>query len=338
MEQAIIVADYGENTGMGHLMRCGALAKELSNSFEVCFVCEDDVHQETVRAVAERFGVSCRTVFGRLEAVPQMPMAVLIVDSYHITEALLARMAEHPCLKLVVDDNVLWRHYPADIILNQNIGAERLRYPAEEGTELLLGPRYAMLREDFRHVPTLAMDCPVTDVVVSMGGADLKNTTKKVLDFLKDAPEYRLHAVIAKGFTTAEELRRFAQDCPQIQLHRNPDMAALFSKCQCAVSACGSTVYELSAMGIPTLGIITADNQERMAQAAAAAGLMLLAGKDEALERQAFLADFHRVAADADLRREMQARQLETVSREGTKNIQAAIERRLARKADRTEG
>lgn len=32
-------------------------------------------------------------------------------------------------------------------------------------------------------------------------------------------------------------------------------------KCDVAISACGSTLYELAVCGVPTIGIIIADNQ-----------------------------------------------------------------------------
>ncbi|NTV92083.1 MAG: hypothetical protein HGA72_02030, partial [Chlorobiaceae bacterium] len=44
------------------------------------------------------------------------------------------------------DDNAHLPHYHADLVLNQNIGAQGLRYPAETTTRLLRGTSYVLLR------------------------------------------------------------------------------------------------------------------------------------------------------------------------------------------------
>lgn len=43
-------------------------------------------------------------------------------------------------------------------------------------------------------------------------------------------------------------------------------MYQIMKKCDMAISSCGSTLYELMACGIPTIGIIIADNQVTIAE------------------------------------------------------------------------
>jgi hypothetical protein len=159
-------------------------------------------------------------------------------------------------------------HYDADIILNQNYGAEELRYRTEQNTKILLGTRYVMLRKEFMKYKGFKRIIPefARNVLITLGGADPDNNTLKVLKALNLIesplkvkvvvgavnPHYELLAKESEGSKHKVEILKGVED-----------MAPLMEWADSAISAGGSTIWELAFMGVPALLYIVADNQER---------------------------------------------------------------------------
>src|SRR5207245_1177027 len=104
----------------------------------------------------------------------------LVLDGYHFDPAYQEGARASGLRLLVIDDVVHQARYSADILLNQNLDAEHLRYRAGANTELLLGPRYALLRQEFlgwqrwdRSISPVARR-----VLVTVGGGDPDNVTE----------------------------------------------------------------------------------------------------------------------------------------------------------------
>ena len=182
MSTLLLRADAGPQIGMGHVMRCLALAEPWlqagsavtlltapragglqppsagsDNATERRF---QTAGTDAVRARAESLGVSLR----ELSAPPGSPAdaaetialaqslraAWLVLDGYHF-DADFQRAVKAAGLRLLVfDDTAHATHYAADFILNQNLGASASLYPHREPTtRLLLGPRFVQLRGEF---------------------------------------------------------------------------------------------------------------------------------------------------------------------------------------------
>jgi len=75
------------------------------------------------------------------------------------------------------------------------------------------------------------------------------------------------------------QIEALAKQCENVVLHRNvTKMSELMRACDLAVSASGSTLYELCACGVPTVTYVLADNQVRAAKAFAEQGIMISIG------------------------------------------------------------
>ena len=76
-----------------------------------------------------------------------------------------------------------------------------------------------------------------------------------------------------------KELEAMADQNAAITLHYNPDnMAGIMKKCDLAVSAGGTTLYELCAIGVPTVVYTMADNQVQFVKEFDEAGAAKYAG------------------------------------------------------------
>ena len=94
------------------------------------------------------------------------------------------------------------------------------------------------------------------------------NPDKRRLEELAECPN---QPIMTSSLTTTSVMSATNEGCSvasQITLHQNvSDMASLMRSCHLALSAAGTTLYELCAVGVPTASFIIADNQIASAQA-----------------------------------------------------------------------
>lgn len=282
-------ADGDARIGSGHIMRCLSLAGALRDRGERCvFFLADGTMADTVRGrgfEARILGTDRRDMDAELPALlPMLAGARLAVaDSYALTPAWLAAVRRR-CPVAQFDDEDAFLS-TADFLINYNLsGLDRgydRRY-AGRPVRLLVGPAYAPLRPEFRGLPARPVRDTVRDVLVSTGGADPENVAGQLLAALARTPGWRdvtFHLVAGALNPRLPALRQAAAALPNVQIHCNvARMDALMCRCDAAVAAAGSTLYELCACGTPTVTYVLADNQTAGADAFARRGLMENAG------------------------------------------------------------
>jgi spore coat polysaccharide biosynthesis predicted glycosyltransferase SpsG len=192
--------------------------------------------------------------------------------------------------------------------------AATLPYPSEPSTRLLLGPRYALLREEFwawRDWQRPAHDRPPR-LLLSLGGSDPDDVTGGVLRALIKGSRRAWTCLVLAGALNPHlaALTQLAATHPgRFELAtvstRMPDeMAAA----DLAISAGGSTCWELAFMGLPNLVITLAENQEQSGPALAACGVSVNLGWHRQLTDAALAAAVDDLLADVARRHDMSAR------------------------------
>jgi len=160
-------------------------------------------------------------------------------------------------------------YYHADIILNQNIHATELKYNCDPDTKLLLGPKYVLLRREFLKYKDFKREIPdkARKILVTMGGADPDNVTLKVIQALNllGDPELEVKVVIGPSNPHIDSLREAVLHSPfsVLLLHGVDNMADLMAWADVAITAGGSTCWELAYMGVPSIATILSENQKK---------------------------------------------------------------------------
>lgn len=267
----IIKADGGSNIGMGHIMRTMVLAKELSKIHKVSYICKQDKEFEAGRMKIREAGYS---IYDDLTIGGD----ILITDSYGVDRCYFAETRRYYKNLIYIDDLNLFYH-DVDLLINQNINASDLDY---KEPNLLLGPEYALLREEFQGCKEKVIKEKAADILITMGGSDPHNLTSQLFEKLS-CLEYRFHVVVGSAFKNKESLLKLKSD--NVQLYENANMKALMEHCDIAISACGSTLYELSACGTPAFGIVLADNQKKVANKFNELGLVRSLGELDTIDR-----------------------------------------------------
>lgn len=271
--------DGNEEIATGHIMRCLSIARACrSLSMEVCFLVSDE---KSVSLLEERFAspdefpITCLhsdyqdldselpTLCSILKDVPQNSFC-LFIDSYFVTETYLNELQK--LCKVAYLDDLLAFDYPADLIINYDVTEEPACYRKAEFR--LMGASYTPLREQFQNV-SYEVRSEVRNVLLSAGGTDACNVVGMLLykifatadsfNFLKTL---NYHVITSRLNSHFQELEQLASLYPTIQIHTNvQDMATLMCRCDFGISAGGTTLYELCAIGVPSVSFTTADNQ-----------------------------------------------------------------------------
>jgi UDP-2,4-diacetamido-2,4,6-trideoxy-beta-L-altropyranose hydrolase len=288
-----IRADATPDIGTGHLMRTLALAHAWrEQAGDVIFVscCRSRGLHGRMAAVARKV-VDLDQVHPdpgdwkkTARVIGAEPAAWVVVDGYHFDGGYHKNIRALGKRLLVIDDMAHLDHYEADIVLNQNIDAAGRTYATAAFTRLLLGTRYILLRPEFvaRTPRQGSITGPARRLLVTLGGADSDNVTLTVMRALETINSNALEALIVVG--SANPHHRQIRDAagrsrlPMRVVENAPDMAELMAWADVAVSAGGSTCWELAYMGVPTLAITMAENQLAVVEGLARTGAIVKLG------------------------------------------------------------
>lgn len=350
MKKILFRADGNAQIGAGHIMRClsiGEAARDMG--MECVYVTADD---SFARVIQEK-GFSCRvlhTLYSEMESelvrlkdvLREEQPQVIVVDSYAVTADYLKQLK--PYGKIVYIDDLCAFAYPVDMLVNYNIYAEKETYESlytDSCTTLpdfLLGAKYVPLRREFQLVEVPEPREKVSDILVSAGGADPEHMALKIMNCLireeEMAGKYRFHFVIGSLEPDKVQIRETAASYPWITLHENVHrMSVLMLKMDLALSAAGSTLYELSSCGVPTITYVLADNQIPGALAFEKHGIMVYAGdcRRKTDFFQNLCHEIMELSEDSEKRRSMSLRGMEVVGGKGAQRIIREIDKNFSR-------
>lgn len=215
--------------------------------------------------------------------------AWLVVDHYALDQRWEEALAAHYRQLLVIDD-LADRPHRCDLLIDQNLGHQTQDYAGLVPThcQVLTGPHYALLRPEFAALRPYSLQRrqaqpALRQVLITMGGVDQPNATKLVLQALKSCSlPQACRATVVMGLTAPwlQDVRELAAQMPwptEVVVNVN-DMAQRMADSDLAIGAAGSTSWERCCLGVPTLMVVLAENQQPGAQAMEAAHAARLIG------------------------------------------------------------
>jgi UDP-2,4-diacetamido-2,4,6-trideoxy-beta-L-altropyranose hydrolase len=313
----VIRVDASAAIGSGHLMRCLTLANGLrARGSSVTFVCREHEGHLCDYVEADGFAV-CRLPLPAHGIVPRgpedyaawlgvtqetdadqtssglagdaSPADWLVVDHYGLDATWENRVRDLSKNILVIDD-IANRMHACELLLDQNLNlASNDRYLSlvPEGCRRLLGPRYALLREEFveegRDLRTRSGQ--IARILVFFGGTDPSGETLKSCRAVASvvADDVRVDVVVGASNPHREEIARFCRADARFHYHRQvSNMAELIHAADLAFGAGGTTSWERTFLGLPTVAIAVADNQVPGSEALARQGAIDYLGTREA--------------------------------------------------------
>lgn len=270
MNKLIFRADGNAQIGLGHVMRCLALADMLGDAFECRFAIVQPGPE--VRALIESKN---RTLVPLLtndvgELLPILSADdIAILDGYGF-DASYQRTVRETARRLVFIDDLIAGRQVADVIINHAGGIGQTDYDAEAYTEFCLGPHYALLRPEFLRPQSVGASPGNGPVFVSLGGADPHNQSMTVLEAIEQVDAtLPVRLVLGPFHPDRPAIEGFRNRLPNLTILQNLDAGQLVAElrqCSLAITACSTIAYEVCAVNRPLIALVTAANQERLAQ------------------------------------------------------------------------
>ncbi|WP_310829669.1 UDP-2,4-diacetamido-2,4,6-trideoxy-beta-L-altropyranose hydrolase [Paenibacillus pedocola] len=286
----IFRVDSSYEMGTGHVMRCLTLANELKDrKAKVSFICRDlpgnlaSYIREQGYPVfllpfrSERADASWLRVDFKTDAMETLqiliassPVDCLIIDHYGIDQR-WENLIEANVAKIVVIDDLADRPHQCSMVLDQNSSSAGDRYHGlvPDSCVKLVGTSYAILRPEFRSVKKqlAERDGSINRILVFFGGTDPTHETLKTLQVLTKRQYSNLHldVVVGEKNTNKDVIEHICNPMPNAFFHCQIDyMAELMRKADLAIGAGGSSTWERCYLGLPSLSIVTADNQREI--------------------------------------------------------------------------
>ncbi len=304
MSTLLIRADATTQMGTGHVMRCLALAQGWQDHGGTAVFyshCESDALRRRIANEGFDFIPFKNTLNNgsdikeeTLKTLEQLKMqnakckVWTAIDGYHFDAEYQKRIKEAGYNLLAIDDYGHADHYYADIVLNQNIYAHPRIYSNREAyTQLLLGSRYVLLRREFRTWQgwTRKISPIGQKMLVTMGGSDPDDTTLKVVQALQKIARPDLEAAIIIGPANPHR-RRIEEEIGNLPfavhiLTSVRDMPEQMAWADMAVSAGGTTCWEMAFMGLPCIMLVLSENQRANAEELDRGGIAINMGWHE---------------------------------------------------------
>lgn len=303
--RVVIRVDASIKIGTGHVMRCLTLADGLrEKGNEVHFICRRhkanlihlieskkyqvfalDVEQKTsshteaseplahahwLGATQEQDAESCKSIVEALK--PDW----LIVDHYALDYRWQEALHEFT-KKLMVIDDLADRKHSCQLLLDQTFGRQVEDYKplVPESCTLLLGSQYALLRPEFSQWRDFSLKRRVKPefkkLFISLGGVDAENVTSRVLEAVNDCEQLKdvdITVVTGANSPHLPSVQRLAKELPlNIEVVVDvSDMAELMANSDLAIGAAGATTWERCCLGLPSVLLVLADNQIKVAE------------------------------------------------------------------------
>ena len=284
--------DANDTIGTGHLMRCLALADELARQGAGCRFVSRNTPPEMLARIERAGHVAISLSDSPTDSRASGPSTAhghwlgvgaaedareflellhadrpdwTVVDHYAL-DAEWHGLVRREAGRLLIIDDLADRAIDADLLLDQNLqpdGPGRYRNRVGAACELLVGPRYALLRPEFADAPphrAASSDAAARRILVSLGGAAPTDLNERILKAMRGLPA--LHVTL---IANAADHPRLAAAAPEnvtlATMAPTGGMTELMRTHDLAIGAGGVMTWERLSQGIPSLLLGIADNQ-----------------------------------------------------------------------------
>lgn len=247
----LLAAEGGAEHGLGHVMRCAALAIEARNrGLRIAIALRGDAAARDVLA-SESLAAAVRPWTSRLFP-PGVAASAVVFDARGAIAPALHEAAASGARTLVLDRLDL--QDVADWTVLPGVHGAPVRHP-----RVRQGASWCVIAPELRSVRRAAFELDRHRALVTLGGADPRCLTARVADELAAAlgPDgaSRVDVVLGAAFRDVGLVARQLAErgfVPHLAPTRRR-LAALAGRAAFAVCGFGTTVYELAFLGVPML-------------------------------------------------------------------------------------
>ena len=307
MLSIIFRVDCSIKIGTGHFMRCLTLAAELQNNsshaVKVAFITRDlpnyfcdlleknGISQytlgstEVLKSPGDLHHSDWLSVSQEVDAdevnkvLDKHSYDWLIVDHYALDSRWESLVRPNVKWLMAIDD-IADRDHACDLLVDANFYLDlKTRYKGKilKDCQLLMGPRYALLRSEFRETRKLvkARSGEIHKVLVFFGGVDEKNYTNTVIEALASFKNlFEVVVIVGELNLNRAKVESNCRTHGFTFLIQVNDIANIMLSVDLCIGAGGTAIWERCCLGLPTITLATSSNQDQQVSDAASAGIL----------------------------------------------------------------
>lgn len=257
-----IITEGNFDIGYGHITRCTSLYQAFEERGIIPFFIVNG--NENVK---NTLNVKRKYIFNWLRNTNKLfsiinGSEIAVLDSYLAALSLYKKISEVVKIPVFIDDN-LRLEYPRGVVVNFSISAKKIKYPNEENISYLLGSEYCLVRNEFWNVQNKIVSNEIKTIMITFGGSDMKNLTPQILEMLNTFfPNLKKKVIIGMGFKNIYNIEAVLDKNSELIYFPTADgMKKVMMESDLAITAGGTTIYELAIVGVPAISVAVADNQ-----------------------------------------------------------------------------
>ncbi len=268
-QKLFIRVDMNQIIATGHVIRCLSIAEAAKDECEdVVFILADEQAKKLVESKGFRT-IILNTKWNDLESeladlltiINQEKIEILLIDSYYVTEAYLRTLNKVTSVAYIDDLNSF--HYPADTLIVYANYWKKMKYEENySNTKLLLGCSYVPLRKEFQNLPAKTIRKNIENLLIMTGGSDNFGIADNILDNLEFKKYKRIDVICGRYYDKFDYIKNKFSRYKNVNFQKAVEnLIDYMLGADVAISAGGTTLYELCAAGTPTITYSLADNQ-----------------------------------------------------------------------------
>lgn len=253
----------------------------------------------------------------------------VVVDSYEIPAESINGLQSLFKLFAIIDSDD--RGIVADLYLDHNLGAETLPWPDHVSRHLLAGNTFALVRDAIlaqRKTEPWKLNTLAPHILAFMGGSDPTGTICLAGEVLSQL-ETQVQSTIVASTAWQSRLHKILARNPDCRvLMPTPELPELLSNSDIAISAAGTSAWELCTLGIPSVLMAVVDNQDESLARLVTGGYALGITRDQ-MNVEKLSEAVTTLLNNENIRRELSQRCLTSFDGKGKNRVVEAMERLL---------
>lgn len=259
----VFYANNSHEVGAGHVMRLYALAQAAQERFEILFIYKECTSNLIKKLHSEGFATQKITTPLQHDELVSLHASAVFIDDYYLTACEWKTIANIAWFVVALDDEINTDVLLADLVINPapdtNLSEYKKRAPT---AAFCFGPQFTYLRREFSScsfIPLQSRDI----ILLTLGGTDSKSLALPLCKALLALPnKFKIQLLLGKVHQDQEKLEQLQAQFPDFCIVCNPrSVAKHMMQAGLAISAAGGTLGELASLGVPTLALVTVDNQ-----------------------------------------------------------------------------
>ena len=278
----VIRTEVSPEIGNGHLMRCITFCSKFkSNAVQIYLIAsslptylKNILDKERIKF----HSIDLQNSVGSNEDVLKTKsllsdfkkVDLLIIDSYDISEKWEKEMRLLVNKILVIDD-LANRKHDCDFLIDQNLRDDPSRYNdlVPNHSKIYLGPQYAFLREEFYRTNMVKIRSgKIHNILVFFGSGNNIQEILKVLKVIEEISKLDIKWNLVTG-KNINKLKHYIKKNknPNLNIIEHTDkISELIVNADLAIGTCGVSAWERCFLGLPSIVVVTAENQFKDAE------------------------------------------------------------------------